>query len=193
MCGKFLPNEVDGKIYYVLQAIDAFKMGYKPMLLATESELDELLFHPFFIRHKHLYLFFHSEAHKRGFLKKTKGIPWNSLEFERILGLCLGMPPKAVDLYIRVKALGVAGKFEKMEELIKKRIGISFAGITCVCHVEDLVENAHWFWERYDFPELMQYPLEVWSKSDFHFVNYGDTTKLKEIQKEILEGEWRGS
>ncbi|TCW40838.1 hypothetical protein EDC32_101487 [Laceyella sacchari] len=95
------------------------------------------------------YLFFQNEELKETFLSKLRDVKPRSPEFHRLLGVTLGYPPLAAQFFAECHRLEEEKHIDEYERLFKQKVSFYYSGIRCNGHVNDLVENSVWLWERY--------------------------------------------
>jgi hypothetical protein len=144
---------------------EMFLFGLKPALYgngqvqAFANPLPQLISYPY-TRIKHFYLFFQSQTQKDQFIKQQEKFPYNSPEFERLLGYALGYPPLAVEYYTQCARLQKLGNTDQLNDLMARRVALRYAGIRCVSHVDDLEFNIRWLWERYPIQDELKVGIE---------------------------------
>ncbi|MGX9706627.1 hypothetical protein [Laceyella tengchongensis] len=96
------------------------------------------------------FLFFQTEQMKEDFLKKMATVKRLSPEFHELIGVTIGYPPLAAKYFAECRRLKeVEKRMDDYEELFKHKVSFIYSGIRCNGHVNDLVENSVWLWERY--------------------------------------------
>jgi hypothetical protein len=180
-----------GIVLSKISSIDAFKMGMKPAYLTTseskdvENELLELKGYPCLDEgieiadEGEFYLFFQNHSEMKSFLKETEGLSPKSKEFQMILGLTLGYPPKSVEYF--------GAKWDD-ESLGDYGVALTHAGSTAITHIDDLVEVAQWFWNTYPYAEDLEMGLVDMAKGWVRFSSpFKDQDALLELQQKGLE------
>lgn len=172
-----------------MDEIHSFLCGLKPTLLLAEQQkgFTSMLAYPnteiHLIPNRHQCLFFHTEQDKQTWIDRTQNMEHTSPEFHRILGLTLGYPPKAVDFFVKREECKKQGKFNELQRLKSKVVGLHYAGISCNGNYEDLISNARWLWDTYKQEEQ----LKVRVDSSYVFVEYRNDKKLAEIMETFKE------
>jgi hypothetical protein len=115
------------------------------------------------------FLFFQTEKMKAEFENQVQNIPPRSPAFHRLLGITLGYPPKAAAFYAAC---------QENEQYYDYSIGIMYGGVRCVSHVDDLIENASWLWNRY----TDDIDLRIQTGGNHHPVDRYDLERLHEFQ-----------
>jgi hypothetical protein len=111
---------------------------------------------------------------KSQFIEKTKDLQPRSKEFQRILGLTLGFPPKAVEYFLSL--IGTTGTYEN-------DLFLDYCGVVCLSNINDLAQNASWLWDRY--PVGIDELKVSFSAQDVERISipYGDFGKIKEVME----------
>ncbi|WP_028776610.1 hypothetical protein [Shimazuella kribbensis] len=161
--------------------VDAFLLGMKPAHYGntgcptTMKYIDKLKRYPYVtngidISDDDYFLFFQNNELKNEFLDKLKNVKPRSPEFHKLLGVTLGYPPAAARFFATCMS---------RTSLESYRLAIHYAGIRCVSHVDDLVENAIWLWDRYTEQEDMKIMVNT---SLYPVIRY-DIERLNEIKR----------
>jgi hypothetical protein len=158
---------------------EAFLKGLKPALYRTPNQGLMKLFpslekYPYLKDHTGRYLFFQTEEKKQEYLDALQRVEPGSPEYHQMFGHLLGYPPKAVDFFVR-KCTD--------RSLADVSIGLAYAGIRCVGDVRELVENAFWLWDTYQWDEDMRLMVG----SELMYVPYRDMDQLKRVHASVLQ------
>ncbi|SHF33925.1 hypothetical protein SAMN05444392_11612 [Seinonella peptonophila] len=139
-------------------------MGEKPALIeysksnAFLSNKHLLMHYPHILTNDY-YIFFQTIEQKNEFIPKLRKVKFDSPEFRKLVGLEIGYPPKAVDFYVKYSELEKQEGSYEINQLESHRVSIRYAGIRCVCHLDDLIECFEWLWEKYpsldDTPKVL--------------------------------------
>jgi hypothetical protein len=184
-----------------LRDYEAFLMGLKPALLdssncVTFQKVSHLYKHyPCVTEGIHLheeadfFLFFQTEQMKEEFLMKLATVNHLSPEFHELLGITLGYPPLAAKYFAECRRLEeVEKRINEYEELFKHKVSFVYSGIRCNGHVNDLVENSVWLWERY---YIKDEPFKIGMIEDnivrFYDVKPYDFDELERVKKRKLD------
>lgn len=160
--------------------VDAFLLGMKPAYYGntacptTMKHINKLKCYPYVtegidISDDDYFLFFQNNELKSDFLDKVKNVKHRSPEFHELLGITLGYPPSAAHFFATCK---------NQSSMEAYKLAIHYAGIRCVSHVDDLIHNARWLWDRYNEDEDMKILIDT----SFHSVERYDTDQLEEIR-----------
>jgi hypothetical protein len=159
--------------------VDAFLLGMKPAHYGnkgcptTMKHIDKLKSYPCVtdgidISDDDYFLFFQNDELKRDFLDKFKDIAPRSPEFHELLGVTIGYPPSAARFFATCIS---------HPELEEYKVAIHYAGIRCITHVDELIENATWLWNRY----IEEEDMRILVGTRFYLVQRNDTKELKNI------------
>jgi hypothetical protein len=141
-----------------ISGINAFRLGIKPTFLCTtlqerfmQKHFANLSDYPYTTveilpedQHQ-CFLFFQKEEMKQEFLHKTFGLEKDHPELHKQIGLVLGYPPRAVEFFYK----------NKLDKLDREGISLSYVGGSCIMDIDDLIENAIWYWNQYQFHDEM--------------------------------------
>jgi hypothetical protein len=162
--------------------IDAFLLGMKPAYYGNTgsptmvNNMDKLEHYPCItdgidiFDGQDFFLFFQDEQLKNDFLNKVNQVPPRSPAFHELLGKALGYPPLAARFYAQCT---------DNESLYDFSLSIRYAGVRCISHVDELIENATWLWDRYTENEDMKILINT---SYYPVIRY-DTERLNEIKR----------
>lgn len=169
-----------------METIDAFLAGLKPAIYEKKDPRYDR--YPHIILHNDLCLYFQTENMKRQFINNTKNVSFPSLEFERILGLTLGFPPKAVEYYVAIHQ-----EQRKNGDTSGLELGLHYCGVECLTSLHDLTDNVLWLWDQYSHPSILEISVLRENESgkfvEMLEVSYQDRNKLAKIQNELRRKE----
>jgi hypothetical protein len=160
--------------------VDAFLLGIKPAhygntgCLTTMKYINRLTRYPYVQNEKiaisddDYFLFFQNHELKNDFLNKLDHVASQSPEFHELLGLTLGYPPAAARFF---------AVSQTRPELGVYKVAIHYAGIRCVSHINELIENAKWLWDQYIEKEDMRILIGI----KFYHVRRYDIKELEKI------------
>jgi hypothetical protein len=160
--------------------VDAFLTGIKPALYGNTGSptlmehLDKLLPYPCVTDNidifdgKDFFLFFQNEKLKQDFLSQLSHVKSRSPQFHQLLGNALGYPPLATQFY---------ASCQEKEQLYDYSLGILYAGIRCISHVEEVESNCIWLWDRY----TDDIDLRIQINGNHYPVKQHDTEELENI------------
>lgn len=159
--------------------VDAFLLGIKPAYYGntgcptTMKHMDKLKYYPCVtegidISDNDYFLFFQNDQLKNEFLDKLYDVAPRSPEFHELLGLTIGYPPKAAKFFARC---------QQDEDLYDFSLAIHYAGIRCISHVDNLIENATWLWDQY----IEEEDMRILVGTRFYPVKRYDTEALENI------------
>lgn len=160
--------------------VDAFLSGMKPAhygnkgCSTTMKHIDKLRNYPYVtdginISEDDYFLFFQNEELKQDFVKQLAHVESRSPQFHQLLGNALGYPPLATQFYATC---------QENKQNYDYSIGLMYGGVRCVSHVDDLIDNATWLWDRYTDDK----DLRIQIKGNLHPVKRYDLDKLHEFQ-----------
>lgn len=173
-----------------ISGINAFRLGIKPAFLCTtlqekfmKNHFAELLDYPHTTvdilpeDQHHCFLFFQNEKMKQEFLQKVFGLEKDHPELHKQIGLVLGYPPRAVAFFYK----------NRLDKLKRDGISLSYVGGSCIMDLDDLVENAIWYWNQYQFHDemLVGYadPIDGYYKRIA--IPYLDHQQLKRVYQDL--------
>jgi hypothetical protein len=151
---------------------EAFLEGIKPALYINsnrpefEEKMNQLLSYPY-IQGKDHYLFFQSDELKQKFIQETKGLSEDSLEYDRVLGISLGIPLRAVEFFVTKNLMGNPGD----------GIGVGYAGLRFSCNPNELEQILIDLWDKYQINE----DARIRIGTAFYYIGYRDYDQLNEI------------
>lgn len=163
-----------------MRTVNAFLKGYKPAFLEipdteyTTKKLDLLLTnYPYVDEKKYdllngnrFYLFFHDESTRLLFQEKIERITsFTEEEIDRLLGVILGFPPRAIDFYVQMWKEKRMGNLEVFGQMQNRKIGLIYCGCCFTSDINDFIDNVRWLREKYPYEE---------AKEDGMFVRLGD-------------------
>jgi hypothetical protein len=166
-----------------LKTVDAFLKGYKPAFLEipdterTTAHLDLLLSnYPYVDETEHdllnsnrFYLFFQDKSIYAQFQKEIKRIAFTKAEIDRLLGVILGFPPKAIDFYVRMMTEKRNGNLEAFQRMKNRKISMIYCGCSFGSDINDFETNVRWLLDKYPYEE---------AKEDGMFVRIGLEERL---------------
>ena len=167
--------------------VDAFLIGMKPALYGNTgsptmiNNMDKLLSYPYVTKGidifdgQDFFLFFQNERLKDDFVNQVKNIQPRSPGFHELLGITLGYPPKAAKFYARC---------QENEHLYDYSIGIMYGGVRCVSHIDEVIENSSWLWDRYTDDK----DLRIQINGNHYSVNQYDTEELDKVAEVGSQG-----
>ncbi|RAL21999.1 hypothetical protein [Thermoflavimicrobium daqui] len=130
----------------LLRDEEAFLAGFKPALYTLDSKYIGI--YPVFIERcpkRDKYFYFQSEDQRQRFSDQLEKIAErDSDEYHELIGLTLGFPPQAVKDYLYFR--------HNLYERRIYKIGMSFAGIDCGCHIDNVHDCVRWLWDTYPYP-----------------------------------------
>jgi hypothetical protein len=141
-------------------------------------------------------IFFQTEEQKQNCIAKyqTQLITTYGKEYHRCLGEMLGLPPLAIDFFLRTNELEKKIKEAKTgsDQLVKDWITLkrndalcNYCGVRFALNIAELEEIVKWLWDRYGDVKLDIVEVEF-IRERFH-LPFGDSNKLQQIQKTMLE------
>lgn len=175
----------------------SFLAGIKPACFENLDRLtadirNQLEKYPYHQNYENAAIFFQTESLKEQFLEQTEGLSLESPAYHKMLGLTLGFPPKAVEFYAQYYEMQLQDRPAANHYLFTHKVGYRYAGIMCQGHIDDLVENAEWLWNRYNINDEMV--IKVIQKPDselitfpVRFKNIDDLLKAGEEVRHVLE------
>ncbi|MGA8943250.1 MAG: hypothetical protein WB502_11095 [Thermoactinomyces sp.] len=183
---------------------EAFLMGIKPALLASTNVPNHLENMHLFKKYPHIkenisphnkadfFLFFQTESMKKDFLEKMNKVEPLSPEFHEILGIALGFPPLAVKHFVKCNRLEkVEKRLDEFEKQLSYKVSFIYSGIRCGGHVDDLVENSVWLWEKYyikDEPFKVGFLIgSVVKYFDIKPYDFAELEKVKQLKLKTIE------
>lgn len=160
--------------------VDAFLLGMKPALYGNTgsptmmTNIEKLMKYPHITKGidifdgEDFFLFFQNEDLKNRFLQNVDQVMPRTPMFHELLGNTLGYPPLAAGFY--------ASCMEN-EDMYVHSLSIRYAGIRCISHVDELIQNAVWLWDRYTEKEDMKILIDT----HFYPVTRNDVFQLNKI------------
>jgi len=179
-------------------------LGFKPALLVLSDDKAALLCKGYpYITEKEFpalslksYLFFQDETLKEEFLKKyqPQSIERYGVEYHTCLGETLGLPPLAIQFFLRENELykKIGDREQDSDQLFKEYMNLrrneaflNYCGVRCGVNIEELEENVKWLWKQYGDVKMDMVSVEY--KNTEFFIPYEDGQKLRETKKILLE------
>lgn len=159
--------------------VDAFLIGMKPAHYGnkgcptTMKHIDQLMSYPHVtdgiaISNDDYFLFFQNEDLKQDFLRKVSKVKFRSPQFHQLLGDTLGYPPLATQFFAAC---------QENKQNYDFSIGIMYGGVRCVSHVDNLIDNATWLWNRYTDDK----DLRIQIRGNLYPIDRYDTEELESI------------
>ncbi|WP_044640479.1 hypothetical protein [Risungbinella massiliensis] len=173
-------------------SIEGFLKGIKPACYESierisDEHLQELQSYPHLDNGREV-IYFQSADLLQTFEGKVKYLEKGSPDWVAVLGETLGYPPKAVQYYTEHWKRHLVDQEAERIYHQNHHIGMKYAGIQSASHIQDLIENVHWFWNTY------QYPISLWVMvyyakedigADFR-IRYRNEQELIEVNKTVI-------
>lgn len=168
----------------------SFLSGIKPACFENLDLLDpeiqaQLKRYPFHQNYENAAIFFQNEALKEQFLQQTEGLSLDSPTYHKVLGLTLGFPPKAVEFYANYYEWQLRDRTSAVHHYFTHKVGYRYAGVMCEGHIDDLVENAEWLWNRYGLAQDMM--IKVIQKPNDDLITF--PVKYRSMQDLLYAGD----
>jgi hypothetical protein len=168
-----------------LRPEEAFLLGYKPTCSCQKGNprlkpyFDRLIeggYPKCLLNDLGTYMFFRTEEEKENFIHDMKDIKPLSVEYVYKLGTVLGIPLKSVEFFAR-----------NWEEDKEERIGVNCSGIVFATHVDILIEEVEYLWNKYRNTRAEEYPtiVEIGNNEYRYVINYGDVSKLYSVAQDV--------
>lgn len=168
--------------------VDAFLDGYKPSMITKRRDKQLLTYphNPTFDEEFGLGIFFQTEEQKCVFEKQMKDVEWGTYQYHYNLGIVLGFPLRSVKFYAAMRQLeDQTGEYPKEEE--KNGVGVIWAGFFFSSHLDFVLDEIVWLWDKYNHPKAIENPLYLWDKETSYLeVPYGDFERLRETRNYIM-------
>ncbi|RAL22560.1 hypothetical protein [Thermoflavimicrobium daqui] len=182
----------------MLSSYEAFLEGVKPAtyvnldIIVRPELIPNLMEYANFNESDNFWMFFRDEEMKTQFLNQYSNLSHNDPERERILGLTLGYPPKAVDFYTYYYEWQQREREEAKHWYFTHKVGMKYHGIMFTSHIDDLKENAQWLWDTYQIEEdtyikVVRMPDRKREEFPVAFRNLADLVDAKEKVQRILD------
>ncbi|KFZ39991.1 MULTISPECIES: hypothetical protein [Thermoactinomyces] len=153
-----------------MKTADAFLKGYKPAFLEilglkqTTKHLNFLLANYPHVSHRdydllsgnRFYLFFQTDFMRHRFEEELKQSTFSLADTDRILGMTLGFPPRAVGFYVQMMREKRKGNTQAYQQMKSRKIGMIYSGCSFASDIADFKENALWLLKRYPYEEAKE-------------------------------------
>jgi hypothetical protein len=108
------------------------------------------------------------------------------------LGLTLGFPPKAVEFYVTYYEWQLHDRSAAVAYYFSHKVGYRYAGVMCEGHIDDLIENAEWLWNRYGLVQdmaikVIQKPKDELIEFSVGYRNVDDLLYAEDQVKKVLD------
>jgi hypothetical protein len=187
-----------------LNDVIGFLLGHKPALFVSEKEKEAHLCKDYpFVSSVEFpaipagsLIFFQKEEQKQACIAKyqTQLITTYGPAYHRCLGEMLGLPPLAIEFFLRKDELEdmIKEKEPISDQVVKEwttlkrnHAGCNYCGVRFSFNIAELEEIVEWMWGTYGDVKLDIVEVEF-IRQRFH-LPFGDPNKLQQIQKTVLE------
>ncbi|RAL22559.1 hypothetical protein [Thermoflavimicrobium daqui] len=169
-----------------LRPEEAFMLGYKPACTCQKGNLrlkpyfDRLLegkYPNYRFNDLEAYIFFRTEEEKEQFVQDMKSVELYSVEYVIKLGTVLGIPPKSINFFAKYWE----------SDYPKGKIGVNCSGIVFATHVDILIEEVEYLWNKYRNTRAEEYPtiVEIGNNEYRYVINYGDVLELYSVAQDV--------
>lgn len=170
----------------MVSSYEAFLEGIKPStyvnldILSRPELIPELQKYPSWNDGENFWMFFQTEEQKENFLSQHDCLHEDDPERERIVGLELGFPPKAVNFYTHYYKWQQHDREKAKEWFFANKASMYYHGLRFTSHVDDLEDNVRWLWSKYQIDE----PVEVSIDDHDLYIVYKNNDDLHRVSAE---------
>lgn len=183
-----------------MRTVESLMKGYKPAFIEVpdgwETEHMEYLLKNYpYVSEKdydllfgrnNFYLFFQNELIKAWFHAEINRSEFSEKEVDRILGMVLGFPPRAVNYYVKMMDEKRNGNLAEFQRMKSRKVSLIYCGLSFSSGIEDLEINALWLLERYPYEEARKDGMYIRLNGERIPVPIENPKQIAEFQQKIL-------